>query len=168
MTLHPSPDIRARLRTLWDEFGGKVLRYATGSVVAAVCSEIAFVALYGGWNTSPAVATGFGWLAGALPNYWLNRSWTWRRRGRPSLRGEVLPYVVIILVTLVVAALVTNAVDSWLNGFGVSHAVKVVLVAGAFLGVYGVMFLLRFFLLDKLFGHGRRVPAQSTNELISS
>jgi putative flippase GtrA len=129
----------------------KVLRYAAGSVVATVCSEVTFVVLYGVVHTTPVVASVLGWLAGALPNYWLNRSWTWRRSGRPSLTKEVLPYVAIVLGTLLVAALSTSAVDRALNGTSTSHLTRVLLVGGTFLGVYGVIFAVRFFLLDRLF-----------------
>jgi putative flippase GtrA len=133
------------------ELVAKVLRYTAGSVVAAVCSEVTFLLLYGPVHAAPAVASGLGWLAGAVPNYWLNRSWTWRRQGRPSLMGEVIPYVAIVLVTLVLAVVATSAADRLLVQGNVSADVRVVLVGGAFLAVYCVMFLLRFFLLDRLF-----------------
>jgi putative flippase GtrA len=129
----------------------KVLRYTAGSVVATVCSEVTFLLLYGPLHAAPAVASTLGWLAGAVPNYWLNRSWTWRRQGRPSLVGEVIPYVAIVLVTLVVAVVATSLADRALTRGDVSDGVRVVLVGGTFLGVYCVMFLLRFFLLDRLF-----------------
>src|SRR5919107_866363 len=92
---------------------GKALRYLGGSVVAAGCSEVTLVLLYGLLHVAPGPASCLAWLAGAVPNYWLNRSWTWRRRGRPDLRREVLPYVVIVVVTLALATLLTAGVDRW-------------------------------------------------------
>jgi putative flippase GtrA len=86
-----------------------------------------------------------------LPNYWFNRRWTWGRRGRPDLRREVVPYVAIILGTLLLAALVTKGVDAWMRDVDVSGGVRTVAVAAAFLGVYVVMFALRYLLLDRLF-----------------
>ncbi len=162
-----SPALRARTGELWHRWGGKVLRYATGSVVAAICSETAFVIMYGAVGATTTWATVIGWLAGALPNYWLNRSWTWRLRGRPRFVDEVLPYVAIILVTLVTAVVATNQVDRWLAGSSLGHPVKVALVSATFLAVYGVMFLLRFFLLDRLFarvGHHTADAAEPTDE----
>ena len=130
----------------------KVLRYAAGSVLATVCSEVAFLVLYGGVHSTAAVASVVGWLAGALPNYWLNRTWTWGRRGRPSLLREVLPYVAIILATVVIAVVTTSYVDGALTDSQTSSALRVGAVGGTFLGVYAVVFVLRFFLLDQLFG----------------
>ena len=125
--------------------------YTAGSVIAAVCSELALVVCYGLLDLPPAVSSTIGWVAGAVPNYWLNRSWTWRRTGRPSLTREVLPYVAIILVTLLLAALVTKGVDSWLRDADVSGTTRTVAVAAAFLAVYVIMFAVRYLLLDRLF-----------------
>jgi len=146
----------------------KVLRYTGGSVVATVCSEVAFALLYGPLDLSPGWASVGGWLAGALPNYWLNRRWTWRRTDRPHVVREILPYVGIVAVTLVVATLATRAVDGALGGSDLSGTARTALVAGAFLGVYVVMFALRFVLLDRLFSrlatldHRRRQDGDPT------
>lgn len=126
-------------------------RYFGSSVVAAGCSELTLVLLYGVLHVSTGWASALAWSAGALPNYWLNRSWAWRLRGRPSLRGEVLPYALIVGVTLLLAWLGTSAADAWLRDAAVSSEVRVVLVAATFLGVYVVMFALRYVLLDRLF-----------------
>ena len=139
----------------------KMLRYTGGSVVATVCSEVTFVALYGPLGVHPARASVVAWLAGAIPNYWLNRSWTWRRRGRPSLRNEVIPYVLIIGLTLLLATVVTHVLDERLRGADTSSSVRVTLVAAAFFAVYAVMFVLRYFLLDRLFGRLARLEAES-------
>jgi putative flippase GtrA len=137
-----------------------LLRYVTGSVVAAVCSEVAFVLLYGVLGAGTTWSSVLSWLAGAVPNFWLNRTWTWRRTGRPSLRREVLPYVAIILLTLLLATLATHGADVWLHHRDVSDSVRVVLVAGVFLAVYVAVFLLRFVLLDRLFGRPQHSPAE--------
>ncbi|MGH3496123.1 MAG: GtrA family protein [Nocardioidaceae bacterium] len=154
---HSAPVVQSTVR-LWRNFGGKILRYATGSVVAAVASEAVFLLMFGGLHASPVWSTALGWLAGAVPNFWLNRTWTWRVGGRPRFRDEVLPYVVIIVVTLVAATVATSEVDQRLAGSHLGHAAQTVLVSGAFLSVYGAMFLLRFFLLERLFG-GQLRPA---------
>ena len=128
----------------------KLSTYTAGSVIAAGCSELALLLCYGVLHLSPGVSAVLGWLCGALPNYWLNRRWTWRRTGRPDARRELLPYVLIVLVTLALAALVTHAVDAALSAS--SEATRTTLVGAAFLGVYVVMFLVRYLLLDRLFG----------------
>ncbi|HEX4472211.1 MAG TPA: GtrA family protein [Nocardioides sp.] len=129
----------------------KLLRYFTGSVVATVCSEVVFVALYGLLGMGTTWSSILSWLAGAVPNFWLNRNWAWERKGRPSLRDEVLPYVAIIVATLVLATVLTHATDVWLHHQGASASLRVTIVAAVFLGTYVVVFALRFVLLDRLF-----------------
>jgi putative flippase GtrA len=130
----------------------KLLRYFTGSVVATVCSEVVFVLLYGVLGVGTTWSSVVSWLAGAVPNFWLNRNWAWQRTGRPSLRGEVLPYAAIIGLTLVLATVATHGADVWLQGQDVSESLRVVLVAAVFLSVYVVVFVLRYVLLERLFG----------------
>ena len=129
----------------------KLLRYAGGSVVATVSSEVTFVVVYGFLHAPTAWASVLGWLAGAIPNYWLNRRWTWRRTERASLRGEVAPYVAIVVLTLLLATGATGAADAVLRGADVPAPLRTLLLAGVFLGVYVVVFVLRFLLLDRLF-----------------
>jgi putative flippase GtrA len=129
----------------------KLVRYTGGSAVATVCSETAFLVVYGPLHVGPAWSSLFGWMAGMLPNYWLNRSWTWQLRGRPSVRNEILPYLAIILTTLAVAALSTRWAHDLVADAGLSDGLRWSLVSGSFLGVYVVMFLVRFLLLDRLF-----------------
>jgi putative flippase GtrA len=128
----------------------KLSTYTAGSVVAAACSELALLLCYGVLHLSPAVSAVIGWLCGAVPNYWLNRRWTWRRTGRPHPRRELLPYLLIILGTLALATVVTRAVDAALSDSG--SATRTLVVGAAFLGVYVVMFVVRYLLLDRLFG----------------
>jgi putative flippase GtrA len=138
----------------------KLVRYFTGSVVATVCSEVAFVLLYGLAGAGTTWSSVLSWVAGAVPNFWLNRSWAWQRRGRPSMRDEVLPYVAIIVATLVLATLLTHGADVWLHDQGVSSSLRVTLVAAVFLGTYVVVFALRFVLLDRMFA---RLHARETS-----
>ena len=127
----------------------KLSTYVAGSAVATVSSELTLVVCYGFLHLSPGWSSLLAWCAGAVPNYWLNRSWTWQRRGRPNLRHEVLPYVVIVLVTVLLATVATKAVDSSLSSHG--SGLRTTVVAVTFLGVYVLMFLLRYLLLDRLF-----------------
>jgi putative flippase GtrA len=134
----------------WRETWRKLWTYTAGSVVAAGCSELVLVVCYAVLHWPAALAAVVAWFGGAVPNYWLNRRWTWRRTGRPHVRRELLPYVAIILVTLALAAGTTRAVDAAFADSG--STTRTTLVAATFLGVYVLMFLLRYLLLDRLFG----------------
>jgi putative flippase GtrA len=136
--------------------------YTAGSLVATGCSELAILVCYGLLGLSPAVSSTIAWLCGAVPNYWLNRRWAWRRTDRPSWRREVLPYVVIILATLALAIVATRAVDAALSDTG--SLARTAVVGATFLGVYVVMFVLRFLLLDRLFRRLDRTDVPRSEE----
>lgn len=139
---------------------GKLARFTGGSAVATVCSEVAFLLCYGPLETGTTWASVLGWLAGMVPNYWLARSWTWQLRGRPSVLNEILPYLAIVLTTLTLATFVTGRVHDLMSAAGHSDTARLVLVSGSFLGVYAVMFLVKFLLLDRLFGRLAKARAQ--------
>jgi putative flippase GtrA len=137
----------------------KLLTFAGGSAVATVSSELVLLVAYGGLHLATSVSSVLAWTAGAVPNYWLGRRWTWRRRGRPQFALEVLPYLTVVLATLLLAVATTHAVAARLTAAGAGDSEREVAVAAAFFGVYVVAFLLRFLLLDRLFARLNRREA---------
>jgi putative flippase GtrA len=124
------------------------LRYGAGSIIAGVISQAVFVLCYA-LGAAPMTASIAAFLAGALPNYLLNRRWAWRSEGRVDLLRETLPYAVIIVVTALAAAAATSVADAWVRVNVADRGWQVVLVAAAFLGTYGFMFVLKFVLFDR-------------------
>jgi putative flippase GtrA len=123
-------------------------RYTGASVIAGVISEAVFVVAY--WfGAVPLVASLLAFVAGAVPNYLMNRYWAWQHRGRPDRMREVLPYAMIVVVTALTAIVVTTAADRWVRDHVTAHPVQVILVSAAFLATYGTMFILKFVLFDR-------------------
>jgi putative flippase GtrA len=135
---------------------GTFVRFGAGSVVATVCSQTTFYLLYGHAGASTTVSSVVAWFAGAIANYWMIRSWTWGRTGRPSLRREILPYATIVLGTLVLAIVATATAAHVLDG-RVSSNTRASLVTATYFCVYVAMFGVRFVLFERLFG--RRTPS---------
>jgi putative flippase GtrA len=129
-------------------------RYTVGSVLAGVLSQTVFVACYA-LGAPPVVATVTAFVAGAVPNYLLNRRWAWRQPGPAHLGREVLPYAAIVVATALTAAAVTTAADRLVRTAVVDRGWQVVLVGAAFLGTYGVLFVLKFVLFDRWVFVGR-------------
>ena len=75
-------------------------------MVAASTSAIVFPILYvlGASTTACSIAA---FVAGAIPNWTLNRRWTWKVEGRVAFGREIIAYVVISGSTLVVLSLAT-------------------------------------------------------------
>lgn len=132
--------------TLWR----RLTRYGTGSVIAGVISETAFLLVYGAGLAGPRVASAVAFLAGAIPNYVLNRSWTWERRGRPDPVRELLPYAAVVLTSVLVASAVTSFADRNVGALTTSRPLQVALVTISFAATYGVLFILKFVVFDRL------------------
>jgi len=126
----------------------RLFRYTAGSGVAAIASEVTFVVVFGVLHSPTVVATVAAFLAGALPNWVLNRRWAWSRRDQVSVRREVLPYTAIVLGALAVTTAGTTLVNSLASNL--SHWAAVVLVDGAFVAITGCLFVAKFLLFDRV------------------
>jgi putative flippase GtrA len=131
------------------------MRYAAGSVVAFGCSEVVLMAAYGLLGTRAWTAASLAWVAGAVPNYILNRRWAWKRRGRAQFLRETLPYWVITLSTAAMAVGVTSLVDNWVRSSVNGRGEQSLLLGAVYLAAYGVVFAVKFVLFDKWVFAGR-------------
>ncbi|WP_034274796.1 GtrA family protein [Haloechinothrix halophila] len=138
-------------------------RYTGASVIAAVISEAAILTAYG-LGAAAMVAGVIAFVAGAIPNYLLNRYWAWQQRGRADRKRETLPYVVIVIVTAVTAIGVTTLADSWAQAHIASHSWRTILVGAVYLATYGFMFIVKFVLFDRLIfaNRGARTPGPTS------
>jgi putative flippase GtrA len=142
------PKRAARLR-IWAKF-------AAGSVVATVLSQIAFTVTFGVFDASAAVASVVAFFAGAVPNYLLSRAWAWGDRDVRSKRAAVFSYVLVIAVTNLLAIGMTTLADALVRSHVSSHGVRTLLVDIAYLFSYGVMSVVKFLLFDGVVFSSRR------------
>ena len=142
-----------RLRSAYAAKLGTFLRYGAGSLVAMACSELVLVGAYDVAGAGPQVAAVLAWVAGALPNYVLNRRWAWRSTepSRSKDRGgrELALYWAITLVTATAAVAATTGMDDWIKGTVTSRGEQSLLLAAAYLLAYGVVFVAKFVLFDR-------------------
>jgi putative flippase GtrA len=123
----------------------RIARFAVSSMVAATTSAIVFAVLYvlGASTTACSIAA---FVAGAIPNWTLNRRWTWNVKGRIAFGREILAYVIVSAATLVILSLVTQWTHDHVQGIPAGHGIRVVLVTGSYFGVLAVLYGVRFFL----------------------
>ena len=136
-------------------------RFAAGTVVSAVCSQLTFILLFGVLETSAPVSGGAAFLAGAVPNFLIHRFWTWRCSGPVGMRRELLPYLAVITFSGLVAIGITTSADRWVGGAVKDHTVRTAILALAFNSSYLPLFVLKFALLDRwVFGGAQRRPTR--------
>jgi putative flippase GtrA len=129
-------------------------KYALGSVVAFTLSNVAFALVYvmGATTTACSVA---GFIAGAIPNWILNRRWAWRVEGRIAFGREVVAYVIVSALTLFITAETTAWTQRHVQSIPAHHGIRVLLVTGSYLAVFAVLFVARFMVYEVWIFSGR-------------
>jgi putative flippase GtrA len=152
--------VLSRLRNLQrTPLGVRVTKFAISSMVAAATSGIVFALLYvTGLSTTICSVTAF--IAGAIPNWTINRRWTWKVEGRVAFGREIIAYIVVSASTLVLLSLATGWTDRQVHGIPAGHGIRVLLVTGSYFAVLAVLYGLRFFLYEHwIFSGKSRVRA---------
>lgn len=131
-------------------FAVKVTRYAIGSVVALLTSVIVFALLLdaGVGTTADSI---LAFVAGAVPNWILNRRWAWERTGEMDMAREVVGYTMISLIALAASSAGTGGADAFLrHHLNHDHVLRVLLVTGTYVLVQGLLFVAKFVAYDTL------------------
>src|SRR3984957_5720552 len=89
--------------TLGIRFG----RFAVAAVTAFVTTEVVLTICAGPLNLSATWATLLSWFSGALVSYILSR-WAWKRKGRPNVLRETVPFWIVSAMVVVILTLATK------------------------------------------------------------
>lgn len=145
-------DVIARIRAVDHK---KVLRYSAVSFVAVPMTQIILIVFqYGlGWNGLEANTAAVAITV--VPVYVMNRYWVWGKRDKNNFMTEILPFWLMTLLGLAISTLCVAFADSHFE------SPLMVNVANAF--GFGMVWLLKFFVLDKAMfgraqGHQRHFP----------
>ncbi|MBV9006437.1 MAG: GtrA family protein [Solirubrobacterales bacterium] len=133
---------------------GRITRYTLGSLVAAATSAVVFALLYvlGAGTTACSVSA---FVAGAIPNWILNRRWAWKLRGRVAFAREVVGYVVVSALTLLATSVTTAWTQHQVQSIPAHHGIRVALVTASYLAVFAVLFVARFAVYEHWIFSGR-------------
>jgi putative flippase GtrA len=80
---------------------------------------------------------------GAVPAYYMSRAWVWGKRGKSHWKKEVLPFWVFTFAGLVMSTAAIAYADN--------HTKNRLVILFVQLSAFGILWVLRFFLFDKLF-----------------
>ena len=122
---------------------GRATRYTIGSVIALATSIVVFAGLYvvGVGTTACSIAA---FLAGAIPNWILNRRWAWRVKGRVSFGREIVGYIAVSVLALVASSAATAWTNQKVQSIPAHHGLRVILVTASYVAVQGILFVLKF------------------------
>ena len=165
------PNLSAeRLRGVRKRHGRRMAKYFVGSVIAFVVSTATFGVAFGTGLLGSKGASLTASATGAIVNYFLNRNWAWGKRGRADMRRELIPYWRTVVLTAIAAAVVTGAVNAILRDMDTARSVRTVVNTIAFVATYGVAFLFKYRMFDRLFGghHHRRHGQPAGDDTVSA
>jgi len=132
--------------TLGIRFG----RFAVAAIAAFATTEVVLTICAGPLALTATWASIIAWFSGALVSYVLSR-WAWKRKGRPNLLKETLPFWIVSAMVIVILTLATKFAyhsASWLNLQGAERVLYVDLVYGvANLGTFFLRFLFFHYVL---------------------
>jgi putative flippase GtrA len=120
----------------------KLTRYSAASVAGVSVGVPVLAICYGvlGWNE--LVANLVSVTFGAIPNYLINRYWTWHQTGRNRLWGEVVPFWVMSVLGMILSLFAVNYAD---DRWGTTLSVVAAQLSG-----FAVVWLAKFLVLDRI------------------
>nr|WP_255375631.1 GtrA family protein [Saccharomonospora sp. CUA-673] len=129
-------------------FFGRIVRAFMSSGLATVMSQVTLIVLLT-MDVNPTAASAAAFVAGAIPNYFVARRWAWGRKGKPDLKRELLPYLGVIALGGLCSMTLTTIAGWITEPLQISGFVRIIVLDVAFLSSYGLVFLIKFLLLDR-------------------
>ncbi|HEV3187215.1 MAG TPA: GtrA family protein [Acidimicrobiales bacterium] len=147
--------LRSRLREFSHSPGfAKLCRYGTISVVSTVISLSGLFIFYRILSLSAGWSNIWATVIATIPYYYLNRMWVFKRRGRSHLTREVIPFWVIAFGSLILSTLAVRFAGHEARSIASKTTRAGILVMANFM-TYGILWLLKFFVFNKLLFRSR-------------
>jgi putative flippase GtrA len=125
-------------------------RFAVAAIAAFATTEVVLSICAGPLQLTATWATLIAWFSGAVVSYVLSR-WAWKRKGRPNLLRETMPFWIVSAMVIVVLTLATKFgyhSSGWLHLRGAERVLYIDAVAGvANLGTFVLRFLFFHYVL---------------------
>jgi putative flippase GtrA len=125
-------------------------RFAVAAIAAFLTTLVTLTICAGPLALTATWASLISWFSGALVSYVLSR-WAWKRKGRPSLLKETLPFWVVSAMVVVILTLATKFAyhsAGWMNLTGAERVLYVDAIYGlANIGTFVLRFLFFHYVL---------------------
>jgi putative flippase GtrA len=126
----------------------KVLRYSGASVISVAVGLLVLGINIDVFHLSPTVANVVAIAVCTVPSFELNRRWVWRLHGR-SDAGQFIPFCLLSVAGLVLSTLAVRYAGE--HSAGLANPWHTGVVDGANLFAYALLWVIRYFILDRVF-----------------
>lgn len=147
--LHTTLSRRVRGFVATPQFA-RLCRYAAVSVISTVLSLSLLFLFFDVAKVSSVDANIAATVIATIPSYFLTRNWTWGKSGRSHLVREVIPFWVIALVSLVLSTYAVGFGDREAKRISHAHVVETVFVLGANFLTYGVIWVVKYIIFNRV------------------
>jgi putative flippase GtrA len=140
-------------RTAW---AAKITKYAIGSLVALTTSVVVFAVM--DWlHIRTGIDSAAAFIAGAIPNWVLNRKWAWQMNGRVEWMREIVAYTIISVLVWAASTFATGHTQNWSrHHISPGDGLQVLVTTAAYVAVQAVFFVVKFVIYDKWVFAGQR------------
>ncbi len=142
-----------RLRELYERpHIRKLTRYSMVSVISTIVSQGSLFITFGVlrlWSAVPANV--FANALATVPSYYLDRWWVWGKSGKSHLLKEVIPFWTMSFAGMALSMWTVWLASRWSVDHHYAHLLEAVFVNGANLFAFAVLWLVKFFLINKMF-----------------
>ena len=122
---------------------------ALGSVVNVLTGASTLVFCHAVLHWSAVTSNLAAWAVSTVPAYLLSRAWVWKQSGSHRLGGEVIPFWILAFVGLLFSTAVVAVVGQ--------HTDRTTLILVANISAYGVVWVAKYLILDKVMWRERSV-----------
>jgi putative flippase GtrA len=134
----------------------QVLRYSAVSGISTVTSLTVLGVLVGIFGVDAVVANALATAVGTVPSFELNRRWVWFDHSQRSVLRQITPFCTLSFAGLAISTLAVRVVSARTVDLG--RGWHTVAVEAANFTAYGALWVVQFFLLDRVLFRQRRAP----------
>ena len=132
--------------------GRKLIRYTTVSAISTVVSFAVLFLVFGVlklWSQVPS--TIFANVVATFPSYYLNRNWAWGKSGKSHLTREIIPFWLMAALGIIVSVFGAQLARHISIKYNLVHWEQTLLVLFANVASFGVFWVLKLLLFNRLF-----------------
>lgn len=142
----------------------RFVRYSLVSGVAIVISQVTILVCTWAFHLSGILSNTIGALAATPASYELNRKWAWGKHGKSHLWREVVPFWSLSLLGFLASTGTVELADNLAKSNHIVGLARSLLIMGASLLAYGVIWILKFVVFNRLFRSAHLPGDEGTEE----
>lgn len=135
----------------------KIWRYGAGSIVAFLTSTVMYYVCFSWLRLGAISSTWVAFIAGAVPNWILNRRWAWEKRGREGMGRETTLYLIVSAVSLLASSGATKLTAMAVSNQ--SRTARDLLVTFSYMASVVILSVLKYVVYDRFVFIDRRRAA---------